>query len=35
VHCFKHTFAGPTPEGFTPHWLPATQSVEVLHAFVQ
>jgi hypothetical protein len=31
----KQTFAGPEPVLFVPHWLPATQSVEVLQLFVQ
>lgn len=35
LHCARHTFAGPVPLGLTPHWLPATQSVEVVHALVQ
>jgi hypothetical protein len=34
-HCLKQIFVGPTPEGFTAHWLPAKQSVVELQALVQ
>jgi hypothetical protein len=34
LHCARHTFTG-VPAGLKPHWLPARQSVDVVHDFVQ
>lgn len=34
-HCARHTFVGPTPDVFTPHWLPAMQLADDVQAFVQ
>jgi hypothetical protein len=34
AHCTRHSFAG-LSAGLKPHWLPARQSVDIVHAFVQ